>query len=63
MDYYKIILNIQQNRIQVNSNNRPDLLSRGFNRFRDFGVDMSEVHMLRILFHTAHIAQTRQSRF
>lgn len=35
---------------------------RGFNRFRDFGVTADEIHMLRILFHTAFLTQNRQSK-
>ena len=61
---YNFFLNFEiQNRDPGNGNLRHQILGRGFNRFRDFGVDMAEVHLLRILFHTAHIAHSRESKY
>ncbi len=32
-------------------------LNRGFNRFRQQGMSPEEIHILRVLFHTAFFAQ------
>ena len=34
-------------------------LNRGFSRFRDYGIDPTDIHYLRILFHAAFITQHR----
>jgi hypothetical protein len=41
------------------SGGNPFNLNRGFNRFRVFGVEPAEIHLLRVLFHTAYLAQHR----
>lgn len=49
----------------VNIERRQDStnLHRGFNRFRDFGIEMNDIHMMRLVFHTSYISQHRRGKF
>lgn len=42
--------------------NNVSILSRGFNRFREYGVSASEIHVFRLLFHSAYFANHRNNR-
>lgn len=44
--------------VEENTNN---ILSRGFNRFREYGVSPSEIHVFRLLFHSAYFANNRHN--
>ena len=44
---------------EIGANN----LDRGFNRFSQQGLSVQEIHILRILFHTAFFAQNRSNIF
>jgi hypothetical protein len=53
----------QVNNSNTNSFNFNNFSNRGFNRFRQFGIDPAEINIIRVLFHTAHLAHGRESKF
>jgi hypothetical protein len=61
LDSVKFLSKFQDNSNESEIGTGGNFLNRGFNRFRQQGLSNEEIHILRILFHTAFFARNRSN--